>query len=147
MTIKQLNRRQIKWTKFLVEFNFRIIYRFEAKNTKFDSFTRRFQNFFVDDFDERRQFNNQIIFKIDNFEAKMHNVIKLNEKIHQFETQTIKLIMMIYFEIVQFMILKILEFDFDDENFDNENIVNETFVVESSTINVWESRSKTCDID
>ena len=42
---------------------------------------------------------------------------------------------MIYFEIVQFMISKIFEFDFDDENFDNENIANETFVVESSTIN------------
>ena len=65
----------------------------------------------------------------------MHNVIKLNEKIHQFEIQTIKLIMMIYFEIVQLMISKIFELDFDDENFDNENIANETFVVESSTIN------------
>ena len=65
----------------------------------------------------------------------MHNVIKLNEKIYQFEIQTIKLIMMIYFEIVQLMISKIFELDFDDENFDNENIANETFVVESSTIN------------
>ena len=44
MTFKQLNRRQIRWVEFLIEFNFKIVYRSEVQDTKSDSLIRRFQN-------------------------------------------------------------------------------------------------------
>ena len=58
MIIKQLNRRQIKWAEFLSEFNFQITYRSETQNTKSNNLTRRSQDLFADNFDEKKQFNN-----------------------------------------------------------------------------------------
>jgi hypothetical protein len=41
MFIKQLNRRQSKWTQFLIDFHFIISYLFEKFNEKVDSLIRR----------------------------------------------------------------------------------------------------------
>ena len=65
----------------------------------------------------------------------MHNVIKLNEKIHQLKTQITKSIMLIYFEMIHLMISKIFESNLNDENFDNDDIVDEISIVTSSTTN------------
>ena len=56
--IKQLNRRQIKWIEFFFKFNFQITYWSKIQNTKFNNLIRRFQKFFVNNFDEKKQFNN-----------------------------------------------------------------------------------------
>ena len=132
MSIKQLNRRQIKWTKFFFEFNFQIIYRFETKKIKFDNFTRRSQNLFANDFDERRQFNNQIIFKFKNLNLEIRNAIKLNEKIHQLEIETIKLAMIAYLELIKLIITETSRANFDDENFDsNDDLTKKTISIEN----------------
>jgi hypothetical protein len=44
MIIKKLNRRQIRWAEFLIEFEFKIAYQSEKKNDKADSLTRRFED-------------------------------------------------------------------------------------------------------
>ena len=41
MTIKQFNRRQIRWAEFLFELNFKIKYRLNVQKTKFDNLIRR----------------------------------------------------------------------------------------------------------
>jgi hypothetical protein len=41
MIIKKLNRRQVKWAKFLVEFDFKIAYQSDKKNDKANALTRR----------------------------------------------------------------------------------------------------------
>ena len=46
MTLKQFNRRQTRWAKFLSMFNFRIIYRFEIQSIKLDNLTKRFKRKF-----------------------------------------------------------------------------------------------------
>ena len=119
ITIKQLNCRQIRWIEFLIEFNFQINYWFETKNIKFDSLIRCFQNFLVDDFDERRQFNNQIIFKPKNLNVDVRNAIKLNEKIHQLKAATTKVAIITYFNIILFITIEISKQNFDDDNNNN----------------------------
>ena len=63
MTIKQLNRRQIRWIEFLSKFNFQIIYRFDVQSIKFDNLTGRFEFFFQDALNDRIKYNFQILFK------------------------------------------------------------------------------------
>jgi len=41
MTSKRLNRRQARWSQFLSEFNFQLIFRPGSKRGKLDAFTRR----------------------------------------------------------------------------------------------------------
>ena len=41
MTIKQFNRKQVHWTKFLFEFNFKIKYCLNIQKVKFDNLIRR----------------------------------------------------------------------------------------------------------
>ena len=41
MTIKQFNRRQIRWTKFLFKFNFKIKYRLNVQKAKSDNLIRK----------------------------------------------------------------------------------------------------------
>ena len=90
---------------------------------------RRFQDFFVDDFDERKQFNNQIIFKSKNLNFEVRNAIKLTKQIYQLKNETTKLVMMIYFFVMKFMIFEIFEFDINEKGFDDEN--NNDFDVEN----------------
>ena len=42
--ITKLNRRQICWTEFLINFNFKIIYQTEKFHAKTNSLTRRLKN-------------------------------------------------------------------------------------------------------
>ena len=76
---------------------------------------------FADNFDERRQFNNQIIFKFKNLNFEVRNAIKLNKKIHQLKIAIIKIAIMTYFDLIKVMIFEISQQNFDDENFDSKN--------------------------
>jgi hypothetical protein len=44
MTTKKLNKRQVRWIKFLAEFDFKIVYQSKKKNDKTNSLTRRSEN-------------------------------------------------------------------------------------------------------
>jgi hypothetical protein len=42
ITTKKLNKRQVKWSKTLAKYNFRIVYKRRTKNAKADALSRRF---------------------------------------------------------------------------------------------------------
>ncbi len=44
MITKKLNKRQIRWAKFLIEFDFKIAYQSKKKNDKADSLIKRFED-------------------------------------------------------------------------------------------------------
>ena len=83
--------------------------------------TRRFQDFPADNSDERRQFNNQVILKSKNLDLEVRNAVKLVEQIYQLESETTRLVMMIYLDLVKLMTSEIPEPDIDEEGFDDEN--------------------------
>ena len=53
MTTKKLIRRQMRWAEKLFEYNFKIMYQFNAKNVKVDVFTRKSDDKFTELTDER----------------------------------------------------------------------------------------------
>ncbi len=55
MITKKLNRRQTRWAKFLVEFDFKIAYQSEKNNDKANSLIRRFENRSIDESDVRNK--------------------------------------------------------------------------------------------
>ena len=156
MTIKQLNRRQIKWVEFLFEFNFQIIYRSSVQNIKLDNLTRRSQNLSTNDNDSRKQYQHQTLLKAKHLNKSVRVVIVVVSKfINEIEKSSINLIAMIYdlsekkLEIDETMIVtfaNIVENSIDiaskdtiivDFIFDNE-FANNALVHESSTINAFE---------
>ena len=77
MTSKQLNRRQVRWAKFLIEFNFKITYRSKVQDIKSNNLIRRSQNLFEKQHDEHQQFNHRILLKSHYFEEEVRNAISL----------------------------------------------------------------------
>ena len=68
----------------------------------------------------------------------MRNAIKLIEQIYQLKNETTKLVIMIYFDLIKFIIFEIFKFDIDEKNFDNENDnfdVESIFIVDQSFTN------------
>jgi hypothetical protein len=61
MITKKLNRRQARWTKFLVEFDFKIAYQSKKKNDKADSLTRRFDDRSIDESDDQNKHMHQTV--------------------------------------------------------------------------------------
>jgi hypothetical protein len=61
MIIKKLNRRQVKWAKFLTEFDFKIAYQSEKKNDKTNSLTKRFKDRSKNESDDRNKHMHQIV--------------------------------------------------------------------------------------
>ncbi len=53
MITKKLNKRQARWAKFLVEFDFKIAYQSEKENDKANSLTKRFKDRSIDESDDR----------------------------------------------------------------------------------------------
>ncbi len=66
MITKKLNKRQIRWAKFLTEFDFKIAYQSEKKNDKADSLTKRFEDRSDenDDSDDRNKHMHQTILSV-----------------------------------------------------------------------------------
>ena len=75
MFFKQFNRRQSKWVEFLIEFNFKIAYRFEIQNIKFDSLIRRLQKFSKKHDDEKHQYNHRTLLKKHHLKLKIKKII------------------------------------------------------------------------
>jgi hypothetical protein len=69
MTTKHLTRRQVRWSEFLSEFDFKINYRPGKQGGKPDALTRRSQDLPKDDTDERIKHQHQTLLKPHLFEA------------------------------------------------------------------------------
>jgi hypothetical protein len=73
MFTKQLNRRQSRWTQFLTDFHFVIIYLLEKSNEKADSLIRRIEDVLEKKNDRQKQ-QNQIFLSSARFDKKLQAV-------------------------------------------------------------------------
>ena len=64
MTTKKLIRRQVRWAKFLSEFNFIISYQSGKKNDKADTFIRKPNEWSIDDEDKRRKHSVHVLLPL-----------------------------------------------------------------------------------
>ena len=55
MTTKLLSRRQVRWSEFLFQFNFKIMYHLNELNTWVDAFTRRSEDLFLNERNNHRE--------------------------------------------------------------------------------------------
>ena len=105
MIIKQLNRRQIKWTEFLSKFNFKIFYKSNVQNIKSNNFTRRSKNL-------------STLKNNDNFKKK-HNFVKILKKEHLNKKikNAVNLIVVFFDENFQNIVwLIVMIYDLSEEN-------------------------------
>ena len=72
ITIKQLNRRQIQWSKLLNQYKLKIIYTSEKKNDRIDALNWR------SDYMRRKEIFNQNILKINNDKSLSFNKCEFN---------------------------------------------------------------------
>jgi hypothetical protein len=77
MTIKKLNKRQIRWAEFLAEFDFKIAYQSKKKNDKADLLTRRFEDRSVDEADDRNKHMHQTVLSTEKVDSRI--IQKLND--------------------------------------------------------------------
>ncbi len=77
MITKKLNKRQTKWAKFLIEFDFKIIYQSKKKNDKAISLTKRFENRSVDESNDRNKHMHQMILSSEKVDQRI--LQKLND--------------------------------------------------------------------
>ena len=112
-SIKKLNRRQIRWSEFFFEFNFRIIYRSKTIDDKLNVLTRRSNDFFKKKniLNSRHQFQHQTMlkfhvwnFKLVKLQCKIVilNFIQLHLNSIQSKSSIILIFMNINFEKFQF---------------------------------------------
>ena len=126
MTSKQLNRRQTRWAKFLIEFNFKIAYRSKIQDIKSNNLTRRSQNLFEKQHDERQQFNHRILLKSHYFEKKIRNAISLASLLMNESQKKITILATMLYELSE-----------------KKLFANEKSNEESSAKNVLEEKSRT----
>ena len=74
MITKKLNRRQIKWTEFLIEFDFVIFYQTNKMHAKIDFLTKKFEHKFVSKNDDKQRHQLQTIL----ISNKLNKRIKKN---------------------------------------------------------------------
>ncbi len=70
MTIKELIRRQTKWTEKLFEYNFKIIYQSRKQNLKVDVLIRMSDVKSVEANDDRKLYQHQMLLSEDRFELQ-----------------------------------------------------------------------------
>ena len=80
MTSKQLNRRQVKWIEFLIEFNFKIAYKSNTQNTKSNNLTRRSENLSKNRENERHKYNHKVLLKEQCLNAEIRKTVKMTSK-------------------------------------------------------------------
>jgi hypothetical protein len=71
MIIKELNRKQARWAKFLSEFDFKIKYRSKKQKKKSDALMKRKQNVSIEVNDSRKEDQRQIVLKDDQLDKKI----------------------------------------------------------------------------
>lgn len=77
MTIKQLNRRQVRWAEMLAEYNFRIMYRPGKQGGKPDALTRRKQDLSANAEDDRTKYQHQVLLKEHQLDDEVKKDLKL----------------------------------------------------------------------
>jgi hypothetical protein len=89
MITKKLNKRQTRWAKFLVEFDFKIVYQSEKKNDKANSLIKRFEDRSVDKSNDRNKHMHQIVLsskKVDQrILQKLNDIEEENSKLSLFD--------------------------------------------------------------
>jgi hypothetical protein len=80
MITKKLNRRQARWVEFLAEFDFKIAYQSEKKNDKTNSLTRRSEDRFIDESDDRNKHIHQTILSVDKVDSRIVQKINNTEE-------------------------------------------------------------------
>jgi hypothetical protein len=68
MSTKMLNRRQARWSEFLLRFNFKIIYQLGKQGEKPNALTRRSEDL-PKEGDERLEHQSRTMLKRENFET------------------------------------------------------------------------------
>ena len=97
MTFKDLNKRQTRWTEFFSKFNFLITYRSGKQNAKTNSLTRRIEDFFTSESDERRKHNNKQLLKKKHLNRKIRKTVKLASMLlNESRKDVVELIIMLY---------------------------------------------------
>jgi hypothetical protein len=77
MITKKLNKKQIKWAKILVEFDFKIAYQSEKKNDKADSLIKHFEDRSIDELNDRNKHMHQIVLSTKKIDSQI--VQQLND--------------------------------------------------------------------
>jgi hypothetical protein len=89
MTIKKLNRRQTRWAEFLAEFDFKIVYQSKKKNNKANSLIRRFEDWSIDESNDRNKHMHQIVLSSEKIDSrilqKLNNIEEENSKLSLFD--------------------------------------------------------------
>jgi hypothetical protein len=80
MIIKKLNKRQTRWAKFLTEFDFKITYQSEKKNDKTNSLTKRFEDRFINESNDRNKHIHQTILSVEIIDSKIIQELNDTEK-------------------------------------------------------------------
>ena len=86
MTTKKLNRRQVKWAEFLVDFNFVVSYQVGKIHAKADFFIRKFDDKPNSDENNRQKHQMQTILTPDKLNARIKNDLQnlyLNEIVEE----------------------------------------------------------------
>jgi hypothetical protein len=89
MTIKKLNKRQIKWAEFLAEFDFQIAYQSKKKNDKADSLTRQLENRSINDRNKHmhrtmlstKKVDSRIVQKLNDTKKNLNSKLSFFDKI------------------------------------------------------------------
>ena len=77
ITSKNFNKKQTRWAEFLFEFNFLITFRANKKNTKTNNFTRKIENLFANEENERKKHNHKKLLKKKHLNKKIRKVVEL----------------------------------------------------------------------
>ncbi len=83
MITKKLNKRQTKWTKFLIEFDFKITYQSEQKNDKANSLIKRFDDRSINESNDWNKHMHQTILTSEKVDSRIMQ--KLNDTEEDFE--------------------------------------------------------------
>jgi hypothetical protein len=71
MTVKKLNKRQVKWAKFLAEFDFKITYQSKKKSDKTDSLTKRLDDRSINESDNRNKHIHQTVLTSEKVDSQI----------------------------------------------------------------------------
>ena len=97
MSSKDFNRRQARWTEFLFEFNFLIIFRSNKQNIKTNNLIRRNENLFANEKDERKIHNRKRLLKNEHLNKDVRRVVELTSMLlNEFEKNIAWLVALIY---------------------------------------------------
>ncbi len=83
MITKKLNRRQTRWTEFLIEFDFKIIYQSEKKNDKANLLIKHLEDRSIDESNDRNKHMHQTVLSTEKIDSQI--IQKLNNTEEDFE--------------------------------------------------------------